>query len=59
MHGAALVTWDGITISSITKLPSGRAMATEFRGIRLINIYAPSGAARRQEREKFYNKEMT
>jgi len=29
-----------------------------FRGILLINIYAPSGAAKRQEREHFYNGEL-
>jgi len=34
-------------------------MAAEFNGIWLVNIYAPSGAARRQEREHFYNSELT
>jgi exonuclease III len=34
-------------------------MAAEFNGIWLVNIYAPSGAARRQKREHFYNSELT
>jgi hypothetical protein len=33
-------------------------MAAEFRGMCLINIYAPSGPAKRQEREHFYNSEL-
>jgi len=58
MRGTAIVTRDGITLYNITKLPSGHAITAELRGIWLINIYAPSSAARRQERGKNYN-EMT
>jgi exonuclease III len=58
MRGTALVTRDNITLAKITKIPSGRAIAAEFRGMWMININAPSGAARRQERERFYNSDM-
>jgi exonuclease III len=33
-------------------------MTAEFRGISMINIYAPSGTAKRREREHFYNNEL-
>jgi len=39
-------------------LPPGRAIAEEYRGIWIINVYAPSGTARKQDREKFYNNEV-
>jgi len=37
------------------RLPSGRGMAASYQGIWLVNLYAPSGTANRQEREDFYN----
>jgi len=33
-------------------------MAASYQGVRLINIYAPSGAEKRQEREEFFNAEI-
>jgi len=33
-------------------------MAVCYEGIRIINIYAPSGAEKRREREAFYNTEV-
>ena len=30
-------------------------MAANFQGLRLVNVYAPSGAERKQEREVFFN----
>jgi len=58
MHDTAVVTKNGITLNNVFKLPSGRAIAAEYRGTWLINIYAPSGTARRHEREKFYNSDL-
>ena len=58
MRGTALVTREEITIGNITKLPSGCAIAAEFRGIWMINIYAPSGATRKKEREPFFESEL-
>jgi len=33
-------------------------MAASYQGIWLVNLYAPSGTANRQEREDFYNMEL-
>jgi exonuclease III len=49
----------GIQLNNIVRLPSGRAIAATFNGIRIVNIYAPSGAANKQHREQFFNKELT
>jgi len=38
--------------------PSGRAMAVKFREIWIINVYATSGTAMKQERERFFNSEL-
>jgi exonuclease III len=58
-RGTAIVARDNIDLSNITRMPSGRAIAAEFKGIWLVNIYAPSGAAKRNEREQFFNTELT
>ena len=49
---------EGITLTNVTKLPSGRAIAAEYRGTLLINTYAPSGTAKRHEREYIFNIEL-
>ena len=59
MRDTAVVTKNGITLNNVSKLPSGRTVAAEYRGTWLINLYAPSGTARRHKREKFYNNELT
>jgi exonuclease III len=56
-RGTAIVARDNIELANITRIPSGRAIAAEFKGIWLINIYAPSGAAKRNDREQFFNTE--
>ena len=58
VRGTALVTREEITLSNVTRLSSGRGIAAECRGIWMVNIYAPSGAARRQERKHSYNSEL-
>jgi exonuclease III len=58
MRGAAIVAREAIPITIVLNLPSGRAMAAEYRGIRFINLYASSGSARRTERENFYNTQL-
>jgi len=52
------MTRNEITITNITRLPSGRGKAAEYRGIWLVKIYAPPGTAKRQERECFYSNEL-
>ena len=39
MRGTAILAKEGITLTNVTKLPSGRAIAAEYRGTLLINIY--------------------
>jgi exonuclease III len=58
-RGTAIVARDNIELANITRIPSGRAIAAEFKGIWLVNIYALSGAAKRNEREQFFNTELT
>jgi exonuclease III len=58
-RGTAIVARGNIELSNITRMPSGRAIAAEFKGIWLVNIHAPSGAAKRNEREQFFNTDLT
>jgi exonuclease III len=58
MRGTAIIARKAIPRTSVHKLPSGRAMSAEHKGISLINVYAPSGSARRIKRENFYNTEL-
>ena len=47
MHGTVLVTQEEITITNVTNLPSGRGIEAEFRGIWMVNTYAPCEAAKK------------
>ena len=58
MRGTSIVARKEFHLTNITTLPTGRAIAAEYKGIQLINIYAPSGTERRAEREHFYNTEL-
>jgi exonuclease III len=53
IRGRALLTRDGISLENVSLLPSGRAIAAQFRDIWIINIYAPSETARKQVRELY------
>ena len=57
-RGTAVLAKDGLALLNVQRLPSGRRMSASFHGIFIVNIYAPSGAERRQEREAFYNTEV-
>jgi len=57
-RGTAILAKDGLALSDIQRLPSGRGMSAQFRGILLVIIYASSGAEKRQERETFCNTEV-
>jgi exonuclease III len=54
----AIIAKEGIILENQTRLPSGRAIAAKFKECCLINVYAPSGTARRQERETFFTSEL-
>jgi len=57
-RGTAILAKHGLALSNIQRLLSGRGMSASFRGILIVNIYAPSAAEKRQEREAFYNTEV-
>ena len=59
IRGTAIVEKCQHQLTNVFTLPTGRAIAATLRGIRMINAYAPSGTARRAEREDFYNVELT
>jgi exonuclease III len=44
--------------TNVTSLPTGRAIAADYNGLRLVNVYAPAGTARRTDRERFFNSEL-
>jgi len=56
--GTAILAKSTLHLTNITNLPSGRAIAANYKGIRLINVYAPSGTARRTDREQLYTTEL-
>ena len=46
-RGTAILVKDGIQIRNIKCLPNGRGIAGVVEGIHTINVYAPSGAAKK------------
>ena len=56
--GTAIVARDEIHLENVTMIPTGRAMAAKFREVWVINVYAPSGRAMKQEREYFFSSEL-
>jgi hypothetical protein len=54
-RGTALIVKDPLTLSDVTMLTSGRGIAAKCKGLWIVNIYAPSGAAYKREREDFFN----
>jgi exonuclease III len=59
IRGTAILARSELHLTSITTLPSGRAIAAIYKGIQLINVYAPSGTTKRNDREKFFSVELT
>jgi len=51
MRGTAILARSELHLSIINTLHSGQAIAAKYNGMRLIKEYAPSGTARRTERE--------
>jgi hypothetical protein len=58
MRGTPIVARNDIVLKYINKLTSGRAIATECKALYIVIVYAPSGKAKRTEREYFYNAEV-
>jgi exonuclease III len=59
MRVTAILCKNDFPLTNVTKIPSGRAISATYQGIRLINIYAPSGTARKADREHFYSVYLT
>jgi len=57
-RGTAIVAREGIPLRNVSRIPSGRGIAAELQGVGIVNIYAPSGAEKKQEREVFFNIEI-
>jgi exonuclease III len=53
-RGTAVLTREHMPLTNIVRLPTGRGMAADLQGVWLVNIYAPAGAERRQERGGFF-----
>ena len=56
--GPDTVTRNEIKITKITRLPWGREIAAKCRGIFVVKVCGPSGKAKRQDKERFYNCEL-
>jgi exonuclease III len=48
-RGTALLMKEGLQVSDIRRIPSGRGIAASIENTWIINIYAPSGTARKTE----------
>jgi len=57
-RGTSILMKEGISVNNIKKLPSGRGIHGLFEDTWIINVYAPSGAEKRQERENFFTNEL-
>jgi exonuclease III len=58
-RGTAILAKDGIMLTDIKCLPSGRGINARYNRISLIDVYVPSGSERKQERKYFYNTDHT
>ena len=58
MRGTAILARHNYPLANVTSLPTGRAIAADYNGIRLVNVYAPAGTAKRTDRERFFNSEL-
>jgi exonuclease III len=57
-RGTAILTNDRLRVDHIKHIPSGRGVAVNLRGVWFVNVYAPSGAERKAERESFLNSDL-
>jgi exonuclease III len=58
MRRTAILARHDFPLTNVTSLPTGRAIAADYNGLRLVNVYAPAGTARRTDRERFFNSEL-
>jgi exonuclease III len=55
LRGTAILVKYGIVVEDVKRLPTGRGIAAHILNKWFINVYAPSGAEKRAERESFYS----
>jgi exonuclease III len=58
MRGTAILARQDYSLTNVTSLQTGRAIAADYNGLRLVNVYAPAGTAKRTDRERFFNSEL-
>ena len=50
-RGTAILSKTGINLTDVMRLPSGRGIAANLFGRKIVNIYAPSGAEKKRRKE--------
>jgi len=58
-RGTAILIKAELTVTNTKCLPLGRGIASIINGTWIINIYAPSGAEKKAERERFYTNDLS
>lgn len=57
--GTAILHKPALVPEAVHLLPNGRAIALDVLGVRLLNVYAPSGGSKIRARAAFFNTEVT
>jgi len=57
-RGTTVLTRDHIQLTNTLCLPTDKEMAAFFQNVTIVNIYAPSGAERRRDRENVFSNEL-
>jgi exonuclease III len=57
-RGTTILAKECYELVNIKRIPTGRGLAGEFKNITIINIYGPSGAEKKRDRDSFYNEDL-
>lgn len=57
--GVAILLREGLPAEDVLYLPNARGMALTLFGVRIVNVYAPSGSSHHRERLIFFAEEVT
>ena len=58
-RGTPILSKTGISITDVTRIPSGRSIAANLFGTRIVNIFAPSGAEKSGKRTVLLERDNT
>jgi exonuclease III len=58
LRGTAVLIKHSFQASQVIRSPSGRAIAATINSLHIVNMYSPSGTAKRKEMEVFFNQEL-